>query len=215
MSIIGDLWNDTKDIATTVSNAAPWGDIFSGLGVATTIGSTLYGQHVQSQQNKESKEAAKEAAQAQLMAAQAQHDELYAEAADIEKSAQRVKLAAQLRQGQIRQAGADTASTANSNYAASGVVSGVGSAGVAQRHIGQQAEADAYTTMMNANDNIETLNAQAAANRRRADVVLTSGQYAAKEGTAAAVTAANLINQANWTNTVMGVANSVTNWVRS
>ena len=188
------------------------GDIVSG---ALQIGGAILGHKADKKKAATEEKAAKAEANGQYEAAVAMRDELYAQATDLEATAQRTSAAAALRSFQIERAGRDTAATAIANYAGSGVVVGEGSAAVIPAHIVGRAAEDSYIEIMNSNDQIATIQAQAAANRRQGDVKVKAGLLAKTEGTAAAQAASSAINAANWSNSLLQVGNMADRWLSS
>lgn len=182
--------------------ALDWGGLVSG---ALSIGGQLLQHKAQSAQNKAETNAAKDEAQGVYEGALAQKNELYAQADDLDEMARRAAVAAAQKSFQIQRAGYETASTAISNYAGSGVVAGEGSAGYVPAHIVGAAAEDVYTNVSNANDQIFQIQSQAAADRRQGDTKLASGIEARDTGTASALAAAKAVNQANWANSLLGV----------
>lgn len=182
-----------------------WGSIISG---AVSIGGALLQHKSQKDQAKAVEKATKQEAEGTYEASLAQKEELYQQAADLEVMAQRQKVAASMRSYQIERAGRETASTAISNFAGSGVVAGEGSAGLVPAHIVGTAAEDAFTNIMNANDQITQIQMQAAANRRQGDVKEKAGLLAKETGSAAAASAANSLNAANWGSTLLSVGNT-------
>lgn len=189
-----------------------FGDIVSG---ALQIGGAILGHKAEKDKAKTEEKAAKAEANGQYEAAVAMRDELYNQATDLEATAQRQSAAAALRSFQIQRAGKEAAATAISNYAGSGVVAGEGSAGLIPAHIVGRSAEDSYIEIMNSNDQIATIQAQAAANRRQGDVKVQAGLLARDSGTAAAQAASSAINAANWSNSLLQVGNMADRWLNS
>ncbi|WP_225760227.1 hypothetical protein [Leclercia sp. Marseille-Q4284] len=188
-----------------------WGSIVSG---ALSIGGALLQHKSQKDQAKAVAKAGKQEAEGTYEASLAQKQELYQQASDLEEMAQRQKVAASLRSYQIERAGRESASTAIQQYAGSGVVAGEGSAGIVPAHIVGTAAEDVFTNIMNANDQIAQIQAQAAANRRQGNMKEQAGLLAKKSGTASAAAAANSMNAANWGSTLLSVGNQVSGWFK-
>lgn len=186
------------------------GDIVSGV---ASIGGAILSHHAQSKAADNQEKAQKAEAQGQYAAGLAMRTELYQQASDLEDQAQRVKVASALRSYQIERAGREAAATATAGYASSGVVAGVGSAGLIPAHIVGRAAEDSYIELMNSNDQIATIQAQAAADRRQGDVKYQAGLLAKNTGSASAAAAANALNSANWANSLISVGNMANRWL--
>lgn len=182
-----------------------WGSIVSG---ALSIGGALLQHKSQKDQAKAVEKATKQEAEGTYEASLAQKQELYQQAADLEEMARRQKVAASMRSYQIERAGRETASAAISSFAGSGVVAGEGSAGIVPAHIVGSAAEDAFTNIMNANDQITQIQMQAAANRRQGDTKEAAGLLAKQTGSASAAAAANSLNAANWGSTLLSIGST-------
>lgn len=186
------------------------GDVISGV---AQIGGAILGHKASSDAAKQQAAAQRAEATGQFEAAKAIRAEMYQQASDLEDQAQRVSAAAAIRSYQIERAGREAAATATANYAGSGVVAGVGSAGLIPAHIVGRAAEDSYIEVMNANDQISTIQAQAAADRRQGEIKYQAGLLAKNTGSASAAAASNALNAANWSNTLLQVGDMTSRWL--
>lgn len=186
------------------------GDVVSGV---LQVGGAILGHKSASKAADQEKAARTAEANGQFEAAKAMREELNQQANDLEAQAQRVSAAAAVRSYQIERAGREAAATATAGYAGSGVVAGVGSAGLIPAHIVGRAAEDSYIEIMNANDQISTIQAQAAANRRQGEVKYQAGLLAKNSGSASAAAAASAMNAANWGSTLLQAGNLASKWL--
>lgn len=171
---------------------ASWGGIISG-------GIQAYGQY---SAGKAQKDAAKEEAKAQVNEGRYKQIEYEFQAGQADRNAQLAIDQASNKALVIRQQGQKAVSRVAVNYAASGVVSGVGSAGEVEARTWGNVMQDVYTTNLEGASQAANLRNQAGAYRQAGAQALEAGNVAAN----ATSKAASINNKSSLLNTAASIA---------
>lgn len=177
MSLFSTIGNALGSVFTSVTSSASsksWGDI---IGTGLQVGSSLMTSKAQNQAANVAYQNDQLAAQSQLIQAGAQLRASAAEqnegtykqieynrlANEQTQNASRALTAAAQKAFLIRRAGKETAETALAGYAASGVVTGTGTAAYVPAYIVGRAEEDAFSAYQEGRDTAEQYTNQASA----------------------------------------------------
>lgn len=182
MSIFSTIGNVLSSGWDSLSGSHSWTDI---IGTGLKVGGSLMQSHANNQAAdttyKNEMLGAKSQliqSQAQLRAAAAQQQEgtykqieYNRQAADAYENANRATINAAIKSALIRRAGRETAEDAHAGYAASGVVSGTGSAAYVPAFIIGRAEEDAFSSFQEGADSANQY-------RKQAQALISAGQQA-------------------------------------
>lgn len=182
MSIFSTIGNVLSSGWDAIKGDHSWTDI---IGTGLKVGGSLMQSHANTQaadtQYKNDMLSAKSQliqSQAQLRAAAAQQQEgtykqieYNRQASDAYENANRATINAAVKSALIRRAGRETAENAHAAYAASGVVSGTGSAAYVPAFIVGRAEEDAFSSFQEGEDSANQF-------RKQAESFITAGAQA-------------------------------------